>query len=47
VNADGKLGFVLVNEADFETMDSLGLVRIETNTVFGSFRRVCTWQLIN
>jgi regulator of sigma E protease len=39
VNSDGKLGFVLVNEADFETLDSLGLIRVEKTqySFFGSF----------
>ena len=36
VNADGKLGFVLESEADFESLDSLGLIRIE-KTKFSFF----------
>ncbi len=29
VNGDGRIGFALVNEADIQTLDSLGLIKIE------------------
>ena len=39
VNADGKIGFVLVNDADIETLDSLGIIKIEKTkfSFLGSF----------
>ncbi|HEV3221283.1 MAG TPA: RIP metalloprotease RseP [Puia sp.] len=39
VNADGKIGFSLVNGLDFDKLDSLGLIRIEKTqySFFGSF----------
>jgi regulator of sigma E protease len=36
VNAEGRLGFMLENGTDFESLDSLGLIRIE-KTEFGFF----------